>query len=281
MVTSKRVHLPHLEAATRFTPVFMNEEDLEDLSTFFGLDGETCRQRLQSYSMREMADRWNAIRPQTPEQITSFYQNADLYIWELLQWHASPARAPYWEALAYLAEHFSPDAGFRRVLDLGAGVGTDGLFLAGAGYDVTLMDIDGPAFRFAQHRFTRRGLSGRFQESRWPLPPLGGPYDVIVCFDVFEHLPDPLEAARRLVRALRPGGLLVQRAAFSDEGLHPCHLHANISHFSGLRWHIWMAGLGLRAVTGFIYRRCPGATRVVQKTRCLFWRLTGIWLTRA
>lgn len=34
-------------------------------------------------------------------------------------------------------------------------------------------------------------------------------YDVIVCADILEHLPDPVDALRRLVTLLRPGGSVV------------------------------------------------------------------------
>jgi hypothetical protein len=63
--------------------------------------------------------------------------------------------------------------------------------------------------------------------------------------------------------------------------LHPCHLHANIARFEGLRWHIWLAGLGLRSVTGFayrfVYRKCTAPESLLQRTRFLWWRATGMW----
>jgi len=264
--------------ASRFDPVFLTDDDLDDLATYFDLDRETCRKRLQEYASRELADRWLSQRPQTSEQIIAFYRNADLYIWELMQWHASVARQPYWDALTYLTKHYPPDGGFKRVLDFGGGVGTDALFLTEAGYAVTIMDVDGPSNQFARHRCARRSLPVQFLPSSWPLPTFEDNYDVIVSFDVFEHLPDPLAGVRHLLdSALRPGGVLLQRATFFDEGDNPCHLHANISRFSGLRWHIWLAGLGLRSEGGFIYRKGGLRQRVVQRLRFLFWRTTGIW----
>jgi SAM-dependent methyltransferase len=157
-------------------------------------------------------------------------------------------------------------------------VGTDGLFLASRGYDVTLIDVDGPAFHFAQHRFRRRQLKARFVESRSVLPELDTSYDVIVCFDVFEHLPDPVAAARRLVEALRPGGLLVQQASFANDGHHPCHLAGGVKRFGGLRWHICLAGLGLRNTSGLMYRRTAGLERIMQRARYSVWLATGFWL---
>jgi 2-polyprenyl-3-methyl-5-hydroxy-6-metoxy-1,4-benzoquinol methylase len=98
--------------------------------------------------------------------------------------------------LQQLVSRFPPDAGYRRKLEFGAGIGTDALYLASEGYEVTLVDVEGPAFRFAKHRFDRRGIAARFVNANSPLPAPNATYDVGVSFDVFEHLPDPLEAAR-------------------------------------------------------------------------------------
>lgn len=140
-------------AQPRFDPIYLSDDDLEDLSTFTGMSREACRERLRTYSMAEMADAWRRADPKTPEEILEFYRTTDLYIWELMQWHASPSRYGHWRALSDLTRCWPPGAGYRCVLDFGCGVGTDGLYLASAGYDVTLVDVPGPTFEFARHRF--------------------------------------------------------------------------------------------------------------------------------
>jgi SAM-dependent methyltransferase len=196
-----------------------------------------------------------------------------------MQWHASPDRAPVWHALSTAAEQFKPVNGYRRVYDFGCGIGTDGLFLAERGYDVTLVDVDGPAFHFAQHRFERRALRARFVDSTSPLPEPDGMYDLAICFDVFEHLPDPLEAARRIAGALRPGGLFIQQASFGYEDIHPCHLSAGSQRFGGGRWSMHLAGLGLRYVAPLISQKVGGWEQRLQRFRHFLWKRTGLWLT--
>ena len=39
-------------------------------------------------------------------------------------------------------------------------------------------------------------------------------FDVVLCTEVFEHLPDPVRALEELVRLLRPGGILITTAPF-------------------------------------------------------------------
>ncbi|MFA5786451.1 MAG: class I SAM-dependent methyltransferase [Actinomycetota bacterium] len=269
---------PSPEQLCRVDPVYLTEDDLEELSTFTGMTKEVCRERVRSYSTEDMASAWRRVCPKTPKEILEFYQSEELYVWELAQWHASSARNPYWNALEQFCTRHPPGAGFRRVYDFGCGIGTDALFLATRGYDVTIVDVDGPASRFARHRFARHRLPARFVESRSVLPEPDGLYDAVVCFDVFEHLPDPLEAARRLVAALRPGGILVQQSTFGDDGLYPCHLPEGVRRFGGTRWHMYLAGLGLRAETSCLYRKVTGWERLAQRVRFKVAKRTGMWV---
>ena len=275
------VRPPVLGAPPRLDPVYLSDDDVEDLMSFTGLSRGECLAQVRSCTLEDLARSWERADPKTPEEMLAFYASAAPYVWELMQWHASEARRPYWRALETIRDRFAPDTGYTRVLDFGCGIGTDGLFLAEHGYEVTLTDVDGPAFRFAQHRFARRGLRGRFLPARSTLPELEGVYDVVVCFDVFEHLPDPLEAARRLVAALRPGGIMAQQGQFEDDGYHPCHLSNGVSKFSGLRWHIALAGLGLRNEAVMIYRRVAGLQALVQRIRWTIWNATGLWFVHA
>ena len=55
---------------------------------------------------------------------------------------------------------------------------------------------------------------------------LGGPYDVVVCSEVLEHVVDPHRAIQGLFKALKPGGLLAVTTPF----LFPIH-DAPIDHF--------------------------------------------------
>ncbi len=217
------------EARSEHDPVLVTEEDLEDLSTFTGLSRAACLNRLRGYSTSELAEAWRRASPKTSEEILAFYQSTDLYIWALMQWHASPTRRPYREALEYLVQHYPAAAGWRRVYDFGCGVGTDALYLSAHGYDV---------------------------------------------------MPDPLGAAKQMVKALRPRGVIVQQGSFEDKGEHPCHLTNGVRHFSGLKWHIHLAGLGLKKIGDMVYRKASMVERPIQMVRYGLWRATGLWLVR-
>jgi SAM-dependent methyltransferase len=62
------------------------------------------------------------------------------------------------------------------------------------------------------------------------IPLEDGSIDHIVCTEVLEHVPEPLEAIREFARLLRPGGLAMITAPFTS-GLHqePFHFYAGYS----------------------------------------------------
>jgi len=97
---------------------------------------------------------------------------------------------------------------------------------------------------------------------------------------MFEHLPDPLGAARRLAASLGTKGLLLQQGAFANEGDHPCHLAHGVQRFGGLKWHIHLTRLGLKSDAGMVYRRASVVERLIQWGRFGLWRATGLWLVR-
>ena len=48
------------------------------------------------------------------------------------------------------------------------------------------------------------------------IPAAAGAFDVILCSEVFEHLPDPLQALDEFARLLKPGGKLIITAPFAS-----------------------------------------------------------------
>jgi SAM-dependent methyltransferase len=99
----------------------------------------------------------------------------------------------------------------RRVLDVGAGLGT---FCETAlpGRELVVALEPDPAFAAAlRGRFAREGrvqvVTGKAEE----LTPdaLPGPFDSIICFNVLEHISDDVAAVRGFREHLAPGGKLL------------------------------------------------------------------------
>jgi len=110
-----------------------------------------------------------------------------------------------------------------RVLDLGCGTGYGSAELAAAGARVVGMDRVAPAADLrtlgAGARFVRGELRG--------LPFASASFDLVVSFQVIEHLHDPTDYLREIVRVLRPAGalLLTTPNLLQSERENPYHVH--------------------------------------------------------
>jgi SAM-dependent methyltransferase len=123
---------------------------------------------------------------------------------------------PWVEDSAMLYEHFhrylwaARHAGGRRVLDLGSGEGFGAAILADAGaVEVVGVDVDPLAVEHAVRTYARSGLSfvcasaldlGSFE-------PQG--FDLVVAFEMIEHVTDQERLLAEVERVLSPHGLLV------------------------------------------------------------------------
>jgi SAM-dependent methyltransferase len=129
-----------------------------------------------------------------------------------------------------VAGAFAPQRERLRLLDYGGGQGLTARLLRQAGFDATSWDpfVEGGA-------------------------PPASRFDVITCFEVMEHAPDPAGVAAAIAALLAPGGMvlfstLLQPADFAAQGLGwwyvgPRNGHVSLYSADSLR-RLW-AGQGL------------------------------------
>lgn len=91
---------------------------------------------------------------------------------------------------AMVADQFASQAGRMRVLDFGGGNGMLAGLLRARGFNAASYDPFDPAGSDTADR-------------------LAGAYDLVTCFEVLEHTPDPLATARDIAARLAPGGLVL------------------------------------------------------------------------
>jgi SAM-dependent methyltransferase len=118
------------------------------------------------------------------------YRTSEAYLYNLTAFAMTRIKAPYLEALT---ARVAPGA---TVLDYGCGIGSDGLALLGAGYDVAFADFDNPSTRYLRWRLEQRGRDARVYDLDAGEPP--GEFDVVLAFDVIEHVDDPHDFLTRL-----------------------------------------------------------------------------------
>jgi SAM-dependent methyltransferase len=97
------------------------------------------------------------------------------------------------------------DVGGKRVLDVGCGDRPYDALFAGA---AELVGFDQPGSRHAD-------LHGSIDS----IPVDDESFDVVLCLQVLEHVPDPAAAVRELRRVVRPDGLVL----LSTHGVYPYH----------------------------------------------------------
>lgn len=109
-------------------------------------------------------------------------------------------------ALNVLQEVLGSRVGALRLLNVGASSGVmDSVFAEAFGHAVGI-DIDVSAIEFARKTFMQPNLHFEVADGL-NLPFADASFDVVVCSQVYEHVPDPVRLMAEIERVLRPGGL--------------------------------------------------------------------------
>jgi SAM-dependent methyltransferase len=90
-----------------------------------------------------------------------------------------------------------------RVLEIGCGIGSVVFKLSGQGYDVVGTDISGEAISYGLKKYGDIRLEVQAAET---LPYEDESFDVVLSFDLFEHIAATDTHLREVRRVLRPGG---------------------------------------------------------------------------
>ncbi|MGY1965514.1 methyltransferase domain-containing protein [Nocardia gipuzkoensis] len=139
---------------------------------------------------------------------------------EFARWQASPwGRLRYTTAAANLTANLP--TGPLEILDVGGGNGLDALELAARGHHVTIADISEQSLTEARTAAAQRGLADRVTTRRAYLDTLDqvfgrGRFDVLLCHNVIQYLPDPVGVLPTLVAPLRVSGVLSVIAPNAD-----------------------------------------------------------------
>lgn len=159
-----------------------------------------------------------------------------------------------------------------RVLDVGGGDGRDALPLAQRGHTVLLLDHDAAMLAEAERCAAELDVGDHIHTqqvdvSTGELPVTSNSYDLVLCHNLLQYLPDPSPLLRGMAQALRPGGWLsllipnpaaeTLRLALQQHDLAAAHAsltattHRN--HFYGVEMHLrdLAAWRSLLAAAGF------------------------------
>jgi len=203
------------------------EEYITDAVAFTGVGRDEAIAILSdaehNKEMKTDWERWEKAGPMNDDRIKQFYKQTKAYIWDLGSWH-------FWNLdkrqsdLAMVQQ--MKDLHAKTIIDFGGGVGLNAIMMARAGFDVTLADLDSQTIAFAKFRAERHGVKLRFWKSDVEAAPPNAKYDVILCLDVLEHLPQAELASTvdKLVKLKTPDTHVIIHAPFGKTATHPMHL---------------------------------------------------------
>jgi SAM-dependent methyltransferase len=117
------------------------------------------------------------------------YRTSHAYLYNLTAFAMTGTKLPYLDALTRLVPPGS------RILDYGCGIGSDGLMLLDAGYEVEFADFDNPSTAYLRWRLERRSAHAPVHDLDREVP---GGFDAAYAFDVIEHVPDAFGFLREL-----------------------------------------------------------------------------------
>ena len=125
-----------------------------------------------------------------------------------LDWYLEAERYRYGTYAPWMPQvmEFSSHAG-ERVLEIGAGLGTDLAQFAKHGALTTDLDLSSGHLEHAKRNFALRGLTGAFRHGdAETLPFDDATFDVVYSNGVLHHTPNTTTAVREIYRVLKPGG---------------------------------------------------------------------------
>ncbi len=165
-------------------------------------------------SVPRLAESWQRSQPRGQAEVTAWYrQNTRLYLYANCQHHLLYRHIMYTFGLLQIAR--------GRVLDFGGGNGDFSRALARKGVDVTYLDVPGDAAEYLRWRAAREGLAVKVAHDA---NALAGPYDVVFCLDVVEHLAELPPVFERFKQLLRPGGRLLATYYNGPTSSAPMHI---------------------------------------------------------
>ena len=107
-----------------------------------------------------------------------------------------------------------------RTLEIGAGTGTNAIWMAEHGFDVLGVDVSPLAVERAHAKTEGRALRCRFATSDFlAAPPPDGPFQFVFdrgCFHVFDEPDERQQFAAQVAAALAPGGLWLSLIGSSE-----------------------------------------------------------------
>jgi SAM-dependent methyltransferase len=165
-------------------------------------------------------------------KLTEFYSQTDAFLYELIVWNLNKRKRRMRRRIGkYLYKNLGQHL---NILTVGDGLGVDSIYLTRAGHHVTYIETSAYAQAFAKKLFADYAKDINILDDPNQIPK--NSYDVVICLDVLEHVPDPPEFVKTITSYLKLNGHLIVHAPFFQ--IHPntkTHLKSNRKYSGSLR----------------------------------------------
>lgn len=160
------------------------------------------------------------------QKMIDFYTRSDGFIYETCVESRHPFRLAKWLRIAAFLDETRRRTGQNQVLVYGDSVGNDCIFLRRMNFEVSYHDYDSYCSRFAKQRFASRQL-----EVRSFTPGARERFDFVICFEVAEHVPDPVALVAELADLTADRGYCIFSESFGlIKPQFPTHLQSNVPY---------------------------------------------------
>ncbi len=144
------------------------------------------------------------------DTMAALYASTDAFLYETYTWNRYPTKQRIRQWVIDFLGRSSRQP--QRILAYGDGLGFDACGLALAGHSVTYFEVGARSIAFATKVFAANNVSVEMCSDPTELP--HDDFDVVLCLDVLEHVPDPPAFVQQLTPHLKAGGLFIAHAPF-------------------------------------------------------------------
>ena len=215
------------------------KEIVEEIVQYTDLPQDEVEHRVW---MQALEPGWNVVEDvkrfgvtpfQFDEKMIRLYKEGDGFIFDSLVYWSKPTRRLWIEHALNRIRLYADRVGLPiddlKILMYGDGPGNDSLFLAKHRCKLDYYEVPGSrTYDFAIRRFQNYGLWEKMIQPIYDYQTTQkGRYDVVLSFEVLEHLPEPVRAIQGIQAALKAGGIAIITEDFGDlEGYLPTHLRS-------------------------------------------------------
>lgn len=212
---------------------------VDEISSLTGLDRPVVQEKVWAEALNNGINviedaRSYGINPHVyDERMETLYREGYGFIFETMVEGCRLGKREVMRALNERVRVHSERSGNRalKLLMLGDGCGSDTLQLVSTfrdRVDPWYFDVGkSKTFEFAKKRFQKRGTHVALVCDVKALPEAF--FDVVVCLEVLEHLPNPSDASRTIEKVLKVGGIALVTESFSSVlPQFPTHLRSNL-----------------------------------------------------